>query len=337
MDKIRIGILGYGFMGSTHGEMLKGIEEASVVAIADPLPEAREKAKKDFPDAKIYSDSLELLKNPEVDAVIIATPPNTHIPLLVEAIKQEKHVLVEKPLAEKLESLKPLLEVNIPENLVIMSGFSLRYHPMYVDLEQHMKSLGEVYLFHHTALGSLPPAKWILDENISGGLLNENAVHILYLFLWYFGFPEKIYASIKDLTTKGINDNVLYIAHHKDITTASLLRSWSAKQVVRYFEVTGTKGSIHIDGYLGGMFTIVINGEKKTFEYSDGIKEMYTTELKEFIDSILKNRKPLTGLREAIQVQIMVHAAKQSNLKQAVVDPVKEAGILGSKLLEKYQ
>ena len=63
---------------------------------------------------------------------------------------------------------------------------------------------------------------------------------------------------------------------------------------------------------------------------------MYTTELKEFIDSILKNRKPLTGLREAIEVQIMVHAAKQSNLKQAVVDPINEAGELGNKLLSKF-
>ncbi len=336
MDPVKIGILGYGWMGSMHAKMLKNIREAVLVAVADPLEKARKKALSENPGIKVYSDSNELLQDKEVDAVIIATPPNTHVPLLIKAVENHKHVLVEKPLAESLSALEPLLSLKISNDLVVMSGFSLRYHPMYIDLEKTLKELGETLFFHHTALGGLPPAPWITDAKVSGGLLNENAVHILYLYIWYFGFPDKVYASIRDLTTQGINDNVLYIAQHSNGTTASLLRSWSAKQVVRYFDALCSKGSIHIDGYLGGKATIVKNGEKITKEYSDAVEEMYTDELRDFIESIRTGRKPQVGLREGILVQILVHAAKESAKRQQVVEPLDVAGELARKLLNKY-
>ncbi len=336
MDTVKIGIIGYGWMGSTHAKVLKTLREAELVAVADPLREARVKAQNDNPSIKTYSDPRELLDDNSVDAVIIASPPDTHVPLLVKAVEKHKHVLVEKPLGPDLESLKPLLDMNPDPDLVIMTAFSLRYHSMYTDLEKMISDLGRTILFQHVALGDIPPPKWVLDPRISGGLLNENAIHILYLITWYFGFPEKIYAVIRDHVKPGLNDNITLTTIHPGNTVSIITRSWTAGQVVRYYEIIGEKGSIHLDGYLGGIVRLVKKGEKIEKNYEFELEEMYKRELGDFIESIKKNRKPMVGLREGILMQILVHAAKVSSRENTVVEPMKAGGELAVKLLEKY-
>ncbi|NPA99419.1 MAG: Gfo/Idh/MocA family oxidoreductase [Crenarchaeota archaeon] len=333
---VRIGILGYGFMGSTHARILKTISEAEVVAIADPKPEARKKALRDFPTAKIYETGDELIKDNNVEAVIIATPPNTHVDYLIMSVNEGKHVLVEKPLAPSFNHLKKLLDLEIPKNLVVMSGFSLRYHRMYIDIYEHVKKLGKTYIFHHTALGGLPTNDWLLNPSISGGMLNENAVHIIYLFLWYLGEPENVYARLYGKTGRDMDDNLVLVTSIKG-STASLLRSWTAGQVVRYYEILGEKGSIHVDGYLGGKISIVINGFKKTYEYPTIVDEMYGEELLDFITSIKEKKKPKTSLRDAILIQLIVEAAKKSSREKKPVSVMEAGGELAEALLEKYR
>ncbi len=334
VDKVRVGIIGYGFMGSTHAKMLVKTGLAEVVAIADIDREKRVKAEKDFPHALILDNPDEIIERNDVDAVVIATLPDTHIPLLVKAIKTHKHVLVEKPLAPSLEYLAKLMDLEIPDDIVVMTGYSLRYHPMYIDLHNYTRMLGVNYFFHHTALGDLPPAEWILDPDITGGMINENAVHILYLFYWYYGLPDKVYGRIYSKTKPGIEDNALIISWHGE-TTATLLRSWTAGQIVRYFQVIGEKGSISIEGYLGGKMSIVVNGEKTVKEYPKILYEMYEAEDRDFIESIIKGRKPRVTLRDGVVIQMIVHALKQSNKLGEPVDPVKTCGQLCEKLLDK--
>ncbi|NPA97851.1 MAG: Gfo/Idh/MocA family oxidoreductase [Crenarchaeota archaeon] len=333
---IRIGILGYGFMGSTHAKILKTIEEAEIAAIADPKPEARKKAANDFPSAKIYEKGDELIRDKDVEAVIIATPPDTHVEYLIMSINEGKHVLVEKPLAPSFHYLEKLLDIEIPRDLVVMSGFSLRYHKMYEDLHEHIKKLGKTYIFHHTALGGLPTNDWLLNPEISGGMLNENAVHIIYLFLWYLGEPENVYARLYSKTGRDMDDNLVLVTSIKG-STASLLRSWTAGQIVRYYEILGEKGSIHVEGYLGGKINVVIDGSKKTYEYPTIVDEMYREELLDFISSIKEKKKPRTSLRDAILIQLIVEAAKKSSRENKPVPVMEAGGELAEALLEKYR
>ena len=123
---------------------------------------------------------------------------------------------------------------------------------------------------------------------------------------------------------------------HPGNTVSIITRSWTAGQVVRYYEIIGEKGSIHIDGYLGGIVRLVKNGEKIEKNYEFELEEMYKRELGDFIESIKKTRKPMVGLREGILMQILVHAAKVSSRENTVVEPMKAGGELAVKLLEKY-
>jgi len=87
---VKIGIIGYGFMGSTHARILKTIDEAEIIAVADLSPEARGKAAKDLPGAHIYDDAEKLIRDKDVEAVIIATPPDTHVEYLIKSVRGRK-------------------------------------------------------------------------------------------------------------------------------------------------------------------------------------------------------------------------------------------------------
>ncbi len=333
---VRVGIIGYGFMGSTHARLIREKKLAELQAISDIDEKALYKAREENREVKIYTDPLELIRDKNIDAVIIATPPTTHVDLLLKSIDHGKHVLVEKPLATSIRELDKLLEHEIPRDLVVMVGYSLRYHRMYIDLKKFMEKLGRIYFFHHTALGGMPSAGWIRDPSLSGGMLNENAVHILYLFYWYFGEPRRIYATLESKTAPGIDDNILLVSEHgseNNKTTASLLRSWTANQVIRYFEVLGENGSIHVDGYLGGKVRMVIGGETMEYNYETIIDEMYTNELKDFFDSVTSMKQPQVTLKDGVVIQLMVEAAKKSNTTGSPIEMSKITGSSISKLL----
>ena len=102
--KIKYGIVGSGLMGREHISNINLINAAEVVAISDTNENSINDAKNLLAnDIKVYSDNNEIFKNNEVDAFIISTPNFTHYDIIKEALKTEKHLLIEKPLCTKLE------------------------------------------------------------------------------------------------------------------------------------------------------------------------------------------------------------------------------------------
>ena len=97
--KIKYGIVGSGLMGREHISNINLINTAEVVAISDTNENSINDAKNLLTnDIKVYSDNNEIFKNNEVDAFIISTPNFTHYDIIKEALKTEKHLLIEKPL-----------------------------------------------------------------------------------------------------------------------------------------------------------------------------------------------------------------------------------------------
>ncbi len=230
----------------------------------------------------------------------------------MEAISEGKHVLVEKPLGRRFEDVKCLLDLKYDK--VVMTGFSLRYHRMYIDLYNLIKELGNPLLAIHVALGNIPQVKWICDTEVSGGLFNENAVHIIYLFRWYLGEIRSVFGKIYSASREGMEDNVVAVFNHDTGATSSIMRSWTAGQIVRYYDFTFTNASIHLNGYLNGELTIVRGGEKTRKSYPRIFEEMYYEEMKHFIECIEYKKTPYTTLRDGIVIQAIVDAVRESSI-----------------------
>ena len=97
---LKIGVIGYGYWGPNLVRNFAELNGATLAGVADLDPRKLELVKKRFPAVKTTTDFQELLKDPEIDAIAIATPVNTHFELGMAALKAGKHLWLEKPMAE---------------------------------------------------------------------------------------------------------------------------------------------------------------------------------------------------------------------------------------------
>src|SRR5262249_61505515 len=104
---IGIGFVGYGYWGPNLVRNFSDVPGARVIAVSDLRPERLAQVQTRHPTVATTTDYQELLSNPAVDAVVVATPVRTHYPLALQALQAGKHVLVEKPLAASYEQAAP--------------------------------------------------------------------------------------------------------------------------------------------------------------------------------------------------------------------------------------
>ncbi len=108
MDKVRIGMIGFGNMGSSHAGYYKDLKGAVLAAVADPNPAKQERAKKEYGVEHVFSSHKELLASGLCDAVVVATPHYDHIPIALDAMAAGMHVMIEKPMAVSVSDAKKM-------------------------------------------------------------------------------------------------------------------------------------------------------------------------------------------------------------------------------------
>jgi len=180
---INVGVIGAGVMGGEHARLIRDeVRGAQLVAVADQNIEA---AKAAASAGKAYRDGMELIDDDQVEAVLVASPDQTHFALVEACIAAGKPVLCEKPLAmtadESLELVRK--EANAGRRLVDV-GFMRRYDPAYRDLKAHLDggALGRPRIVHNQHRNAIAPA-WF-TANMA---LTNSAVHEIDICRWLLG------------------------------------------------------------------------------------------------------------------------------------------------------
>lgn len=126
---VAVGLIGAGWIGRFHGESVAlRIPGTRLVAVADPAPGAAASLiERVSPDARAYTDALELIADPTVEAVLISTPASTHTDLVVAAAEAGKHVFCEKPMALTLEDADRAIGACDANNIALQVGFNRRF------------------------------------------------------------------------------------------------------------------------------------------------------------------------------------------------------------------
>jgi hypothetical protein len=140
---LRYGIIGAGSMGREHIQNLKVMDGVTVTAISDPHVPSQQAALVLVPDAKVFTDHNALLSSGLVDAVIIASPNDTHIDVLRDVLRTDLAVFVEKPLATTIEDCKEILELGNSRKALTWMGLEYRFMPPINEVVQRAKA-GEV-------------------------------------------------------------------------------------------------------------------------------------------------------------------------------------------------
>ncbi len=146
---IRIGIVGYGYWGPNLVRNFFEAKETQVACVSDLREDRLAALTSRYPTVRTTRDFRELIEDPSIDAVAIATPVSTHYELALRALQQGKHVLVEKPLASDASQVQHLMEVAQKRNRVLMVDHTFRLHRLVRKIRELVESggLGEIYYY----------------------------------------------------------------------------------------------------------------------------------------------------------------------------------------------
>lgn len=180
---IGIGVIGYGYWGPNIVRNFSEVPGARVVALCDLRPDRLALAEQRFPHLAITRDYRDLLANPQVDAVAIATPVSTHFEFGAAALRAGKHVLVEKPIAASSDEAVRLIDEAAKRNLVLMVDHTFVYTSAVKKIQELVASstLGEIYYYDSVRinLGLFQP-----DVNVLWDLAVHDLSIVDYVLPW---------------------------------------------------------------------------------------------------------------------------------------------------------
>ena len=192
MEKIKVGIIGCGGIANgKHMPSIKTVKEVEMVAFCDLIEERAVEAAKKFgtPDAKVYTDYKELLKDESIVAVHVCTPNRSHSFISIDAMEAGKHVICEKPMAKTYAEAKAMYEASVRTGKILTIGYQSRWRgdSMYLKRCCENGELGEIYYARAVALRRRAVPTWgvFLNEfEQGGGPLIDIGTHSLDLTLW---------------------------------------------------------------------------------------------------------------------------------------------------------
>lgn len=257
MDKVRLGIIGVGNMGSSHIEnYLEGkLPEVEITAVADINPERLKWAAEKIEGVKCYDTEAELMDSGEVDAVLIATPHYFHPPYVIEALNKGLHVMSEKPAGVYTKQVREMNEVADKSDKVFGIMFNQRTNCLYRKAHE---------LVHSGKYGELKRVTWIITNwyrtqayynsggwratwsGEGGGVLLNQCPHQLDLWQWICGMPEKITAVCHEGKWHDIEveDDVMIYAQYPNGATGTFITTTGDFPGTNRLEITLDKAKL---------------------------------------------------------------------------------------------
>jgi predicted dehydrogenase len=235
---LRIGVAGLGYWGPNLARNFAAIPGAEVTWLCDADQAARDRVARTLPAARATADLDELLADPELDAVVLATPVPTHADLAVRVLEAGKHCFVEKPLAQSTADAERAVAAAQRADRLLMVGHLLEYHPgvrKLKDLTQSGELGDEIYYIYGNRLNL---GKLRADENALWSLGAHDVSVVLYLA---DEEPVEMHAHGASYVQPAVEDVVFCFLRFPSGLTAHLHLSWLDPHKERRFTVVGSQ------------------------------------------------------------------------------------------------
>ena len=347
---VGIGIIGTGTIAQMHLGSLKGSEKGQAVAVFDVLPERAEQTAKQHGIPHVAASLEELLARPDVDAVIVCTPPAMHAEPTIKALQAGKHVLCEKPFALDPKEAEAMVRAaeKAGKYLACCSG---RYRQSQAQLRAHAMleagELGDVYHVRSTTFRFrgrpghhlFPASTWFLDKKrAGGGVMMDVAVYQIDSVLWLLGNPKvrSVLAQTRQIREEAppadveqdVEDHVAIFMQCEDGRAGIVETSWVANmEGADGLWMLGTKAGLRFEplrkvtpervpadeapkGHWIGDEVYRVV-EQKVFPY-EGSSPLGGDITRPFVDAVADGRQPMTPGRDALEVTRVIDAAYRS-------------------------
>lgn len=160
MEKLNLGVIGTGRIGKVHiATLVQSVPKANVIAIADTNPESAGQVAQAFGIKSVFENHMDIINHPEVEAVVICSPTDTHARYIVDAAKAGKHIFCEKPVDLSLEVIKGAIEAVKKAGVKFMVGFNRRFDPNFLKVKQMVVEgkIGQPHILKITSRDPNPP------------------------------------------------------------------------------------------------------------------------------------------------------------------------------------
>jgi myo-inositol 2-dehydrogenase/D-chiro-inositol 1-dehydrogenase len=337
MKKLKLGVIGTGRIGKVHiATLVQNVPQAEVVAIADINLQSANEVAKSFGISTVYSNYMDVINHPEVEAVVICSPTDTHARYIVDAAKAGKHIFCEKPVDLSLEVIKGAINAATTAGVKLMVGFNRRFDPNFLKIKQLVTDgrIGAPHILKITSRDPAPPPAEY--SAVSGGMFMDMTIHDFDMARYIAG------SEVTEVYTKAAVLVDPAIGKAGDVDTAIITLTFangaigvidnSRKAVYGYdqrLEIFGSKGMLCADNnypenhrYFSGEG---VHGSLPLNFFMERYLESYANEMKIFCDAVVNNSKlPVDGSDGLMSVAIAL-AAKKSYLENR---PVKLSEII---------
>ncbi|MDR3689459.1 MAG: Gfo/Idh/MocA family oxidoreductase [Fimbriimonas sp.] len=248
---VRLGIVGLGNMGSGHVAGMNRIKRCELTAVCDIVPEKLER----YSQFKTYTDSAEMIRSGEIDAILLAVPHYDHTTIGIDALNNGLHVLTEKPISVHKADCERLIAAHTDKSRVFAAMFNQRTDPFYKRIRAIVKN-GELGEIRRTACVA---TNWFRTEAYyasggwratwageGGGVLLNQCPHTLDLFQWICGMPSKIRATCNFGRFHNIeveDDVTAYLQYANGATGVFIATTGEAPGTSR-LEIAGDRGRL---------------------------------------------------------------------------------------------
>jgi predicted dehydrogenase len=233
---VRIGVIGYGYWGTNIVRNFNGVEDGKVTAICDSDEKALGRAGKLYPYAALLRDSDELISSPDIDAVAIITPVSSHFELAEEALKNGKHIFVEKPFTANADQAARLIDLADRKKLTIMVDHTFLFTGAVRKIKEFIDdgTLGELYYFDSIRVNL---GLFQHDVNVVWDL----APHDLSIMDYLIGRSPMAIVATGEAHVNSLEDVAYVTLYFSDKMIAHLNVNWLSPVKVRTTLIGGCK------------------------------------------------------------------------------------------------
>ena len=339
MEKVRVGIIGFGRMFITHYSIINTHPAVEMTAIADTSTMMLNMIKKYLPGVTMFEDYKDLLNSGLVDAVIVCTPSVMHYDVCKMAADKGINVFCEKPFTTSPVQAKELAVIFEQKGLVNQVGYVYRFDAVFGKVKEMLEQnlIGKVVhtnvQFLSSTISKMQPEKgWRSKRENGGGATYEMGSHVIDLMEFFFGKPQKIIGTLMNqVYSEAVEDIAEAQMVYEGGLSANIHVNWSDytyRKPMLKLDIHGTKGKIQADLY---GYKVFLREENAAAGLPEGWTSVpmnmipdpcpfyvrgtsFTKQLYEFANAILENRQSCgCPFREAVDTQNVIHTIFENN------------------------
>jgi UDP-N-acetylglucosamine 3-dehydrogenase len=312
LNKLGVAIIGTGFWGKNHARVYKELENTNLVAICDVDPERAKTIANQY-GVKAYTNSSDMLRDPEIQAVSVCTWSIKLAEETLKCLSADKHVLVEKPMATDTKQAQTLIDTAKANDLYLSVGFLTRFIPGLQQIRHAVetKNIGEL-----VSATSKRVAQW--PERIGDvGVVKDTAIHDIDVMQFISGEKTaSVYAKMGNMRHRQFEDYAQIMLTYESGKTAFIEANWLTPYKTRTLNVTGSEAIMRLDYNSQELW---IEKATETVQPRSPLKEPLKAELEHFAECIIEKKTPIVTGEDGYNALEIAMAAMESSAKNTVI------------------